>query len=134
MIAHTPGPKDVLDKKPPHGAACTRCGGCCMVTVCPLGQFVFKREVGPCPALSFNAEGSVCGLVADPMRFAIGATLASGVEATSKAAAHMIGSGQGCDARFNGEPADEAFYRRQREWDHANRAKSRRAKKIWGIK
>jgi hypothetical protein len=124
-------PRDLLDTKPPHGAPCNRCGLCCMATLCPLAQHVFGHEQGPCPALSFNPEGSVCGLVDDPMRFARTITTKNGTGKTSAAAAHLIGSGTGCDARFNGEPPDLDFYAKLSAWDDAHVAETAAAKKIW---
>lgn len=135
-------PKGMAEKKAPHGEPCTRCGACCAVTLCPLGVSVFRgnrdpwgdRGVeGPCPALSFNAEGSVCGLVDDPMRFAMARTLNNGVEVMKEAARHLIGSNFGCDARFNGEPPNVAFYEKQREFDRRNESKTRRSAKLWGL-
>jgi hypothetical protein len=127
--------KGTLDKKPPHGAPCNRCGLCCVATLCPLARHVFGREVGPCPALlDFETGASRCGLVEEPMKHAIAVTLRSGVEATSAAARHLIGSGTGCDARFNGEPINEAFYAELREHDRRTRKETARAGKIWGVR
>lgn len=108
-------PREMLDRKPPHGQACNRCGLCCVATLCDVAQHVFKREAlpGPCPALRRNDDGVThrCGLIE-----------ACGPAVEMKAAVELlIGSGQGCDARFNGEPADQAFYKRLEEFDAANR-------------
>jgi len=126
-------PKGSLEK-PAHGSPCNRCGQCCQATICPLGQNIFGRKLGPCPALSFDAERkSCCGLVANPMAYAIAITLEHGVAAASEAAISLIGSGTGCDARFNGETPNEEFYSKLREWDRANASKTRRARKIWRV-
>jgi len=49
------------------------------------------------------------------------------------AARIIIGAGAGCDARFNGEPADRAFYRKIEQWDREHAAEIAAARKIWGI-
>lgn len=135
-------PSGTLDKKPPHGQPCNRCGLCCVATLCDLASHVFRGQKlpvgghvrGPCPALLYDGEGlSVCGLVADPMRFAMRVTLAHGTKAASDAAKFLIGSGTGCDARVNGEKADESFYAALVEWDRKNKGAVRTAKKIWGV-
>jgi hypothetical protein len=46
----------------------------------------------------------------------------------------MIASGLGCDARINGEPPDEAFYARGREWDRKTSKATKQAKKTWGMR
>lgn len=109
-----------------------------MVTRCPLGQHVFGLgEIGPCPALTQVREHEyACGLVLDPARFAPGRALTKGVGALRRASLQLIGSGDGCDARFNGEwrnvPYADAL-------DAACAAParvkaSRRAKQLWGAK
>lgn len=133
-------PKGTLEKKPPHGAPCNRCGLCCVASLCPLAARVFRgkaltpgiHEPGPCPALSFDHDGqSVCGLVADPARFALGIVLRAGVDAAVAAAKQLIGSGTGCDARMNGEPKNEAFYLELERHDRRTAAQTRTAHKIW---
>ena len=126
-------PRALAAKKPPHGAPCNRCGLCCIASLCPLAQHVFRKELGPCPALSYDADGSRCGLVDDPMRHARLTTMRNGVEATRTAAKHLIGSATGCDARINGEPKNEAFYAELLRWDERNERRTKAAKKIWGI-
>lgn len=129
-------PKGALKDKPPHGAPCNRCGLCCMATLCPLAQHVFRRsERGPCPALTRDADGlSVCGLIAEPMKHARVVAMTHGVEATGAAAAVLNGAGTGCDARFEGEPINEQFYEQLREHDRVNASKVRRARKLWGVR
>jgi hypothetical protein len=114
-------PRGVLDQKPPHGAPCNRCGLCCFATICDLGQAVFRRSTGPCPALEGSFGNASCGLTQHgPTKY-------------REAAAHLIGAGQGCDARFNGEPADAAFYRRLEQHDRDTLAENQAAKKLWGM-
>ena len=92
-------PRSMLAKKPAHGSPCTQCGLCCVATLCELGRDFFGKSAGPCPALVFNQDGdSACGL-----------TLAGEPEYRD-AAKLLIGAGDGCDARFNGEPGNPDFY------------------------
>jgi hypothetical protein len=127
-------PRGLLEKKPAHGEPCTRCGLCCIATLCPLARTVFGERDGPCPALSFVEGGSTCGLVAEPIKFARVVAMRSGVETASQAALHLIGSALGCDARFNGEPASEAFYEKLHEHDRRTASLTRRAEKVWGVR
>lgn len=128
-------PKGTLDRKPAHGQPCNRCGLCCMAVVCPVGAAVLKREQGPCPALDKLPDGTfACGLVAHPHLYAGARRLMlEGPRALSEAAAILVGSGTGCDARFNGEPADQSFYIKLEEWDRVNAGAVARAKRTWGI-
>jgi hypothetical protein len=57
-----------LTDKPPYGQPCNGCGQCCMNELCPLGNAVFKRWDGPCPALESEGERYACGLVKHPER------------------------------------------------------------------
>ena len=127
-------PRGTLDKKPRHGQPCNSCGLCCVATLCPLGRSVFNRTTGPCPALSYKDGRSQCGLIVQPMTFARVRALTHGVAKVAAAAVLLIGAGLGCDARFNGEQPDEAFYGRLRIWDRENRSKTNAAKRIWGIR
>lgn len=135
-----PVPREVSGRKPPHGSPCNRCGLCCMATLCPLARKVFGFEVGRCPALVWSPDNleAACGLVVDPMRYAptsVALRVAgrATIEEAAAAASLLVGSGTGCDARINGEPADRAFYDRLRIWDRKNVSAVRRAKKIWGV-
>lgn len=126
-------PRAMVSRKPPHGSPCNRCGACCYATLCPLGQKVFRREIGPCPALGFDGEQSTCGLVSDPARFYPLAVLRAGsIDQASSDASVLIGASTGCDARINGEPRNERFYQELRIWDRRNSARVRAARKTWG--
>lgn len=113
--------------KPPHGAPCNSCGKCCERELCPLGAALFKRWSGPCPAL----EEGRCGLVQHPERYAPVRAAAVGVVALSRAAAHMIGAGKGCDAVWEGELVNWGF----RAWmiRQANHGRARRGLRLWGL-
>src|SRR6516162_5371951 len=59
-------------RKPRHGSPCNRCGVCCMVTKCVLGQHLFGQKLGRCPALEKTPDGFYeCGIVADPAAYSI---------------------------------------------------------------
>lgn len=127
-------PRGKLQEKPKHGQPCNHCGLCCMAVLCDLGKRVFGASTnGPCPALQTEAGKSRCGLVAEPERFVPGRTLAHGKTPISDAARLLVGAQTGCDARFNGEPPDHAFYRQLQRWDQKYRTRTREAKKLWGI-
>jgi len=124
-------PREIMERKPPHGQACTRCGACCLVTLCPLGRALFGFEVGACPALQWDGDQSVCGLVATPDRYRPTKARLHGRATLANAARHLIGAGQGCDARFNGEPRDPTFDAKL-EATKDPRA-TRKARRAWGV-
>jgi hypothetical protein len=107
----------IYARKPPHGSPCNGCGVCCMVTLCPLGQHILGFELGRCPALTKRDDTTyVCGLVLDPAKYAPTRAVTKSVAALRRAALLLIGSGDGCDARLNGEPRnfpyEEAIFRK----------------------
>src|SRR5262249_54515689 len=64
--------REDLARKPRHGSPCNRCGVCCMVTKCVLGQHLFGQKLGRCPALEKTPDGFYeCGIVADPAAYSI---------------------------------------------------------------
>lgn len=110
-----------LARKPRYGTPCNSCGLCCMATLCKLAITVFGERPGPCPALMENDDGVShrCGFVSEssaPYR---------------EAALFLIGAGDGCDARFNGEPRDEAFAARLDRRDEANAGRIAAALAMW---
>jgi hypothetical protein len=132
--------RTALKEKPRHGEPCNNCGACCQSTLCPLGSWVFHRDAydrphrGPCPALELSGEGYACGLITNPIAYDMKVVLLYGHEAASEAAAHLNGAGQGCDARFNGEPPNLEFYDRLLREDARRSRKTAKSKKIWGIR
>lgn len=112
-------PKGALANKPAHGAPCNRCGVCCIATLCELGEHLFKKRAGPCPALVHNSEGYACGVVQET----------SGE--MREAALHLIGAAIGCDARFNGEWVNRNFHKLQAELDRKNMTLTQRARALW---
>jgi len=117
-------PRAMLERKPPHGAACNRCGLCCVAMLCDLGQHIFRKKYGPCPALARTGDDTfACGVVLETQG------------ARRDAALLLIGAGAGtrCDARFDGEPADETYHRSQPLWDIVHAAEVKSARDLWGM-
>ncbi len=116
-------PRELLQRKPPHGAACTRCGLCCIATQCELSLHLFGERPGPCPALVFDEhKQSSCGLAGPPATPQLAA-----------AAAHLIRAGLGCDARFNGEPVNHQFNAELDARDKQTRGATYAARQQWGM-
>lgn len=116
-------PRELLDRKPPHGAACTQCGLCCIATQCDLSRHVFGDRGGPCPALGWDEKKhAFCGLV-----------LSAPTDAMRDAALHLTRTGQGCDARFNGEPRNAAFDASLDALDKRTRGATIAARQEWGM-
>lgn len=129
-------PAGALDRKPKHGQPCNSCGLCCQAMLCPLAQHLFQRDPapGPCPALLRKGDGtSGCGVAADPSHYAPFKTALHGLETMRAFALLLIGANTGCDARFNGEPADQAFYAELLRNDRRQRGRVARAGKAWGV-
>lgn len=126
-------PRGMLERKPPHGAPCNRCGLCCVATKCDLGRAIFGSSPGRCPALKQTG----------PHEYSCGALMSTAFMATQsedpewgdmkRAAALLIRAGEGCDARFNGEPTSLNFHRKCAKLDAARHGMIAAAKKIWGI-
>jgi hypothetical protein len=49
--------------KPVPGAPCNGCGICCALTPCPLSRVLLGHRQGACPALAWQENRYVCGLV-----------------------------------------------------------------------
>lgn len=131
-----PVPRDMAARKPAHGQPCNGCGVCCHISVCPLGQSVFGPRLGPCPAVQKNPDDPhkwECGLVVEPMRFVMHKCLAHTWQAMRAAASILIGTGDGCDCRINGEEADQKAYARWTEATRKNRDAIRAARRLFGI-
>jgi hypothetical protein len=133
----------VTIQKPPHGAPCNSCGLCCEMQICPLGVRVFAPDMflaghrgadGPCPAIEPQEDGrKICGLMASPAKYAWKRAAAMGTEALSKAAAHLLGAGTGCDAPGNDEPVNEAYRKQMFEEAGRHPNVTKKALKTWGI-
>lgn len=93
-------PGHLVDRKPPHGSPCTRCGVCCIASLCETGAKVFDQRKGPCPALKWDpGEQSYCDLARNPTGYLLGDK-----DRLSVAMKLLIGNGAGCDMVFHGEP------------------------------
>lgn len=118
-------PRSALEKKPPHGDPCTRCGLCCMAKLCRLAEALFnggRPAAGPCPALVMDEGGYyACGVVA------------ASAGDLREAALVLTGAGLGCDARFNGEPRNQEFADRIDREHPVTSEKFVAARRLWGI-
>ncbi len=82
--------------KPPEGAPCNGCGGCCLAEPCPLGMLLSRKRTGACVALRWSAPDHRyhCGAVQGPW---------------GALARRWISAGTGCDSNLQpmGPPADD---------------------------
>jgi hypothetical protein len=117
-------PRLMLAKKPAYGSPCTRCGACCVATLCDLGRAVLGDRPGPCPALLVDKQTGLaaCGLV----EYAAD-------ERHRQAAELLIYAGGGCDARFGGEPVNYAFRARIAAEEQQRGGEIAAAKRLWGV-
>ena len=124
-----------LRPKPKYGQECNRCGVCCIVSLCPLGEVMFDRRKGPCPALFLDdkTKESGCGLLAFPQLFFPELCERNGVKAMQRAARQLVGAGHGCDMPDPGERPDPSF--RRRLIDRATRTANYtvKAMALWGV-
>lgn len=119
-------PRSMRERKPGHGQPCNGCGMCCAATRCQVGVQLFGPG-GWCPALVRTGEHTFgCGVVQEIAK--------SGDKALLSAALLLIRAGEGCDARFNGEPTDHEFHKQQDETDRKNADTIRFAQSLFGIK
>ena len=123
-----------MTEKPRYGDPCNGCGMCCQEAPCPLGKIIFDQFQGPCPAIELDGDKVTCGLVANPIAYNFAGVLEYGNEATSQAAALLVGTGVGCDTQANGEIVNPAAVEKLRT--SAMRLKREvvnHAKRIWGL-
>jgi hypothetical protein len=126
--------REMLQRKPAHGAPCNRCGLCCVATKCALGQALFGGVTGPCPALKqMTPREWSCGVVALTGHFTAMDSNDPEWREMQRAAALLIRAGEGCDARFNGEPVSLDFHRESAKLDAARHGEIAAAKNIWGV-
>jgi hypothetical protein len=129
-------PREAMARKPAHGSPCNRCGVCCMVTICQLGQHLFRREYedGPCPALKPDGNGEyACDVVRNPQAYAVNLSASIKVYALRMAARLIIYADDGCDARFNGEWINKRYHVECSIRDAKNKPKRDKALKLWGM-
>lgn len=125
----------VYPRKPPYGSPCNGCGLCCEAQLCPLGAHVFHMREGPCPALRYVDAASVCGLVAEPSRYARFLAAKHGATTLREAALICIGAGHGCDALLEGE--QDKPEERERMFAACNRRPAQQresARRVWGVR
>jgi hypothetical protein len=114
-------PRAMLEKKPPHGAPCNRCGLCCHASLCNLAQSIHGFKQGPCPELLFDENGSRCGLIARS-------------EGKKRDAAKLlINTGNGCDMILHGEKIDHVYREMMDVLDFENQHRILAARKLWGV-
>lgn len=77
--------QSMLNKKAKYSEPCSRCGTCCALSLCPPAEIAFPERTAPCPALFFEEETAVCGLMLMEKHFL-------GVELVAK----CLGAGHGC--------------------------------------
>ena len=96
--------------KPAYGAPCNHCGQCCIAALCGTAKLIFGADHrGTCPALMWTKDGSACGLMSRPERFAPTRARIEGAGRIRDAAKLLIGSGVGCCFPTQNEPVDVAF-------------------------
>jgi hypothetical protein len=82
--------------KPAPGTPCNGCGVCCSIAPCPLSRVLLGHRAGACPALTWQTDRYVCGLVAKPaqyLRWLPGFTM----PLARRFALRWIAAGSGCD-------------------------------------
>lgn len=84
VILHALAPE-----KPEPGAPCNGCGVCCAIAPCPLSRCLLGHRGGVCPALTWEENRYVCGLVVTPTGVARWLPRAFVLR--------WIAAGQGCD-------------------------------------
>jgi hypothetical protein len=120
-------------EKPAYGSACNGCGKCCQNELCPLGAAVFRHERGPCPALETADGRFFCGLVENPQLYSPIRAAVVGRERLARAAKLLIGAGEGCDAKYVGEPENPRYRARVVAVAMRQLPKVGRAKAAWGF-
>lgn len=123
-------PRDMVQKKPPHGSPCNNCGLCCWSSLCEIGRSLFGALDGPCPALRFDSEQkSFCNVIANPQTY----LLAHDAEKSRAAAELLLYAGMGCTMRINGE-RNMTFQVMLENFDRENRDALDAAAALWGIR
>lgn len=125
-------PRDIA--KPNYGQPCNGCGKCCMDTVCPLGQFLFEQEEGPCPALEWADDKWRCGIILDPRKFAPVRVARYGVDKMRAALLYLLGPGLGCDAELEQDTFDPSFYAMMNRFKIKFDEERVEAARLWGWK
>lgn len=124
-----------LASKPRYGEPCNNCGACCATSQCIVSEAVFGPlpRPSPCPAFDPDGKDTKCGMLAHPARHAPFKVMRYGEEAVRQATLQLIFAGDGCDARFNGEPRDPVAVQRWAKELAKKRTLIDNAKKLWGL-
>lgn len=125
-------PRSVVERKPAYGEPCNACGLCCMVAPCPIAARLFGPVRGVCPALRHQRDGTYsCGVMEEPRAYAPVRVARFGAPRLREAARIILGAGEGCDCRIEGEPSNAAF--RDRCERHRETERTRDALYAWGL-
>jgi hypothetical protein len=79
-----------LPPKPKYGEACNRCGLCCALELCVIGELAHPGASAPCPSLKMLADGTgtYCEFVAAEQHFGL-----------EPKVSRALGIGNGCGMR-----------------------------------
>lgn len=86
-----------------YGDPCNGCGKCCQIELCPIGEALFGRTEGPCPALEYDHGRYWCGCIRNPRKYAPVKTAIHGAAKMREAAVFFVGADIGCDAFREGD-------------------------------
>lgn len=132
---------EAIASKPRYGEPCNGCGACCATSQCIVSEAVFGtigKDNSPwgvtCPAFEPDGKETKCGIVRNPIAYAMTKVLRYGEGVVRQATLQLIFAGEGCDARFNGEPRDVTVVQRWIKMADRNSTKINNAYKIWGIR
>lgn len=87
---------EIAPEYPGYGSPCNGCGFCCAAEPCQIARDFAGFTEGPCPAMEFEGERFVCGIVKAPSRY-IG-TPEFGDAFLGEMIAKALGIGKGCDS------------------------------------
>jgi len=125
-------PREMVEKKPPHGSPCNSCGLCCFSSKCDVGRTLFggpsREGGGPCPALRFETDGkSYCDVMQNPQLY-------SEHDPDEARAAMMLlmYAGWGCTMRINGE-FNGSFDHKLNRFTEDRRDAFNNASRIWKL-
>lgn len=82
--------------KPVPGMPCNGCGVCCAMAPCPLSRVLLGHRDGACPALTWQDERYVCGLIVAPAK-QLPWLPRPLIPLATRLARRWIAAGSGCD-------------------------------------
>jgi hypothetical protein len=80
-------------QEPATGDTRNRCGLCCITHPCAIERLVFGIEKGECPALQWDAGGSICGIISTPKNYMRMRVAIKGANRVAAAAKFLLGAG-----------------------------------------